>query len=72
MAAVPLQGPAIGAESRVSDIGSALGDSDVSSFTTSIASSIRDYVYEDGRRYHRFRDGEYFTCSRTTRPSKLV
>ena len=27
--------------------------------TTSLASSILDYKYENGRRYHAFRDGEY-------------
>lgn len=30
-----------------------------SSFLTSISSSIRKYKYENGRRYHAFRDGEY-------------
>ena len=28
--------------------------------STSLASSIRDYVYENGRRYHAFRQGEYY------------
>jgi SAM-dependent methyltransferase len=27
--------------------------------TSSISSSIRDYMYENGRRYHRFREGQY-------------
>lgn len=27
--------------------------------STSLAESIRDYVYENGRRYHRFREGRY-------------
>ncbi|KAF7594821.1 hypothetical protein BBP40_008151 [Aspergillus hancockii] len=59
MAAVPLQESTIEAESEFSGTDSALGDSDGSSCTTSIASSIRNYVYENGRRYHKFREGEY-------------
>lgn len=27
---------------------------------TSLRSSITDYVYENGRRYHAYRDGEYW------------
>jgi hypothetical protein len=27
--------------------------------STSISSSVRDYMYENGRRYHRFREGTY-------------
>lgn len=27
--------------------------------STSLAESIRDYIYENGRRYHRFREGRY-------------
>jgi hypothetical protein len=27
--------------------------------STSLAESVRDYVYENGRRYHRFREGRY-------------
>lgn len=27
--------------------------------TSSISSSVRDYMYENGRRYHRFREGQY-------------
>ncbi|PHH71412.1 hypothetical protein CDD80_5295 [Ophiocordyceps camponoti-rufipedis] len=30
-----------------------------SSATTSAQSSVRDYLYENGRRYHRFREGSY-------------
>ncbi|AEO54738.1 hypothetical protein MYCTH_2297650 [Thermothelomyces thermophilus ATCC 42464] len=29
------------------------------SATTSLAESVRDYIYENGRRYHRFREGRY-------------
>lgn len=27
--------------------------------STSISSSVRDYMFENGRRYHRFREGAY-------------
>lgn len=30
-----------------------------SSGSTSAESSVRDYLYENGRRYHRFREGTY-------------
>ncbi|TFB00936.1 Secondary metabolism regulator LAE1 [Trichoderma ghanense] len=45
----------------VSDSASDAGyDSDgVSSASTSVMSSVRDYMYENGRRYHRFREGSY-------------
>jgi SAM-dependent methyltransferase len=42
----------------VSDVDSALGE-DASTASTSIISSIRHYKYENGRRYHAFREGEY-------------
>lgn len=58
-AAVPLQGSSIEAETELFDADSAVGEDDVSSLTTSLSSSIIDYVYENGRRYHRFREGEY-------------
>ncbi|KAH8600963.1 S-adenosyl-L-methionine-dependent methyltransferase [Bisporella sp. PMI_857] len=35
------------------------GDSVASSYTTSLTSSVRDYTYENGRRYHAFRAGQY-------------
>lgn len=41
------------------DVDSALGD-DIESFTTSLVSSVTNYRYENGRRYHAFRDGAYF------------
>ena len=34
-------------------------DSMGGSVTTSLASSVRDYAFENGRRYHRFREGAY-------------
>ncbi|KAB8237015.1 S-adenosyl-L-methionine-dependent methyltransferase [Aspergillus alliaceus] len=47
MATVPLQGFTIEAENRLSDVNSAIGDSDISFFTTSIASSIKNYIKMD-------------------------
>jgi trans-aconitate methyltransferase len=43
----------------VSDTDSALGLSFVSTSTTSLASSILNYQYENGRRYHAYRAGAY-------------
>lgn len=37
---------------------SAVGD-DVNSFTTSLKSSVLNYKYRNGRRYHAYREGEY-------------
>jgi hypothetical protein len=31
----------------------------IGTFTTSLDSSVRDYVFENGRRYHKFREGAY-------------
>ncbi|KAK4060194.1 uncharacterized protein Triagg1_10856 [Trichoderma aggressivum f. europaeum] len=46
-----------GADDTSSDAGY---DSDsVSSASTSAMSSVRDYMFENGRRYHRFREGSY-------------
>ncbi|TKA22627.1 hypothetical protein B0A50_07636 [Salinomyces thailandicus] len=41
------------------DRDSALGDSDGASFTTSLDSSVTNYKYEHGRRYHAYQDGKY-------------
>ena len=42
------------------DVDSAYGgDSMIGDDTTSLRSYITDYVYENGRRYHRFREGRY-------------
>ncbi|KAF2842832.1 S-adenosyl-L-methionine-dependent methyltransferase [Patellaria atrata CBS 101060] len=51
---VPIEAEEIG-----SDADSAFGD-DSQSWTTSIKSSIMNYKYENGRRYHAFKDGSYF------------
>ena len=40
------------------DADSTLG-SDISSYTTSLASSVRNYKYENGRTYHSYREGQY-------------
>ncbi|KAL3422374.1 methyltransferase [Phlyctema vagabunda] len=45
-------------EVEFNDADSSLG-SDISSTSTSLTSSIRDYKYENGRRYHAYREGEY-------------
>jgi hypothetical protein len=43
-----------------SDRDSAYGDSDVASETSSLRSAVLDYVYENGRRYHSYRQGSYW------------
>lgn len=54
------QGDTIEVDSEFSgDTDSAIGLGDVQSFTTSVASSIYNYTYENGRRYHAYRDGAY-------------
>ena len=50
---------------------SAIGDSDISSFTTSIASSVLNYVYENGRRYHSYREGQYLFPNDETEQDRL-
>lgn len=42
------------------DAASALGDDDIQSETTSLASSIYSYRFENGRRYHAYKDGAYW------------
>lgn len=42
-----------------SEVDSALGESEAESDTTSLASSVLDYKYENGRRYHSYREGKY-------------
>ncbi|PUU75092.1 S-adenosyl-L-methionine-dependent methyltransferase [Tuber borchii] len=41
------------------DDGDSAFDSDASSYVTSLSSSITNYRYENGRRYHAFREGAY-------------
>ncbi|KAH8690025.1 S-adenosyl-L-methionine-dependent methyltransferase [Talaromyces proteolyticus] len=70
-AAVPLLGEDIEAQSVISATDSAIGDSDTLSDTTSLASSVVDYVYENGRRYHRYREGEYLYPNDETEQDRL-
>ncbi|KAH6616774.1 S-adenosyl-L-methionine-dependent methyltransferase [Boeremia exigua] len=55
----PIQ-PPIQPESDFDESDSAYGDSDHLSDTTSIPSTIWKHRYENGRRYHKFREGEYW------------
>ncbi|XPS73865.1 hypothetical protein M3J07_005988 [Ascochyta lentis] len=55
----PIQ-PPIQPESDFDESDSAYGDSDHLSDTTSIPSTIWRHRYENGRRYHKFREGEYW------------
>src|SRR4051794_20812217 len=32
---------------------------DLSNYTASLISQVKDYLYENGRRYHSYREGEY-------------
>ena len=34
-------------------------DASITSYTTSLASSVQDYKYENGRRYHAYKEGRY-------------
>ena len=58
--------PDSGDTSSISDTGYTSSVSDagyetdsIGTTTDSLSSSVRDYVFENGRRYHRFRDGAY-------------
>lgn len=53
------------------DADSALGLSDVRSFTTSLASSVYNYTYENGRRYHAYQEGEYLFPNDDTEQDRL-
>lgn len=56
--AAPQTGPALSVDDH-SESDSAYGDSLLGSETTSLASSVLDYKYENGRRYHAFQEGAY-------------
>ena len=45
------------------DNDSALGGSLIGHDTQTVASCMTDYRYENGRRYHAYRDGEYWVFS---------
>ncbi|RMD41164.1 hypothetical protein DV735_g3953, partial [Chaetothyriales sp. CBS 134920] len=55
----PLTPPLLVEVEDQDEIDSALGD-EVENETQSLTSSIFDFRYENGRRYHAFRDGEYW------------
>ncbi|KAI9867344.1 MAG: hypothetical protein M1830_005828 [Pleopsidium flavum] len=50
---------AVDSDSEANDEDSTFG-SDVSSFLSSIDSSVRNYTYENGRRYHGYQEGRKF------------
>ena len=41
------------------DDGAGYESDTASSASTSVTSSVRDYAFENGRRYHKFREGQY-------------
>jgi hypothetical protein len=45
---------------RDDDLDSTLGSENSSLRSVTLSSSIYDYRYENGRRYHAYRDGRYF------------
>lgn len=47
---------------NVPDNDSAYGESLADDETRSLASFLTDYPYENGRRYHAYRDGSYWVC----------
>ncbi|KEF53334.1 uncharacterized protein A1O9_10782 [Exophiala aquamarina CBS 119918] len=51
--------PALVANTNQSDVDSAYGASVNGAMTASLASSVLNYRYENGRRYHAYRDGQY-------------
>ncbi|KAH0421431.1 hypothetical protein CcaCcLH18_13429 [Colletotrichum camelliae] len=53
----PTPGPIIGAADPVEDAGYSTDDS--STQWTSLSSSVRDYNFENKRRYHKFKEGRY-------------
>lgn len=46
-------------QSDENDADSAIGESIGDSLTASLASSVLNYKYENGRRYHAYREGQY-------------
>lgn len=51
--------PATNTAETDSAFDSAPSTSDLSSYTTSLLSAVTNYTYENGRRYHAYRSGEY-------------
>jgi len=56
---------------EIDDTSSSYGDSIGASDTTSLSSSIEDYVYENGRRYHRYQEGQYTMPNDETEQDRL-
>lgn len=60
MAPPPAQGQPIQDPVNIAiDVDSAYGDDEVSVYTVSITSSVVNFPFENGRRYHAFREGTY-------------
>jgi SAM-dependent methyltransferase len=53
------------------DADSAVGSSSASHATTSLAESVMNYEYENGRRYHAFRKGEYLLPNDESEQNRL-
>lgn len=53
-------------EQTFADNDSAFGGSLIGCDTDTLSSFITDYRYENGRRYHAYRDGEYWVFSRAS------
>lgn len=49
----------LGSDARYQETDGGYDSDGFSSASTSAESSVRDYMYENGRRYHRFREGSY-------------
>ncbi|EGX46144.1 hypothetical protein AOL_s00110g308 [Orbilia oligospora ATCC 24927] len=62
--------PEIEADSA-SDVDSSYSDSDLETYTTSLSDSAFDYQYENGRRYHKFREGQYAFPNDETEQDRL-
>ena len=52
------------------EVDSAFGD-ELSSYSTSLRSSVLNYRYENGRRYHGYRDGAYMAPNDEKEQSRL-
>lgn len=52
-------------------IDSAISDTSSTSLTASLSSSVKDYVFENGRRYHKYREGQYLFPNDETEQDRL-
>ncbi|KAL1979542.1 hypothetical protein VTN96DRAFT_5589 [Rasamsonia emersonii] len=57
-------------DTQVTESDSSYGD-ELSTYTASLTSSVLDYRYENGRRYHGFRDGSYLLPNDETESDRL-